>query len=187
MSYSIPSFNKILPLTTAPFLVPSLSANLPWCQECIFYCAPRKKRNTLPPEGTDINIQQHNHRKDLNPCLSLYYYGKVIVELENTQTRNLTVFMVFVIWPSSTLKFLFAFDSVNVYAIFSLRDCQQITFIMLNRFCSLSKLSPPPLSLLMNKTKLDGIPSKIKWKMHVFWYIVFQVLKLLLIKKIKWS
>ena len=37
----------------------------------------------------------------------------------------------------------------------------------------------------MNKTKLDGIPSKIMWKMHVFWYIVFQFLKLLLIKKYK--
>ena len=37
----------------------------------------------------------------------------------------------------------------------------------------------------MNKTKLDGIPSKIRWKIHVFWYIVFQVLKLLLIKKYK--
>ena len=69
--YSLPSFNKTLTLTTAPFLVPSLSANLPWCQECIFYCGPRKKRYTLPPEGTDIHIQQHNHRKDLNPCLSL--------------------------------------------------------------------------------------------------------------------
>ena len=36
--------------------------------------------------------------------------------------------------------------SVNVWAIFSLRDCQQITYIMLNRFCPLSNLpSPPPL------------------------------------------
>ena len=40
------------------------------------------------------------------------YYGKVIVELEKTQARNLTVFMVlmvFILWPSSTLKFLFVF------------------------------------------------------------------------------
>ena len=48
------------------------------------YCAPRKKSYTVLPEGTDIHIQQHNHQKDLNPCLSLYYYGKVIGELENT-------------------------------------------------------------------------------------------------------
>ena len=55
---------------------------------------------------------------------------------------------------------------------------------MLNRFCSLSKLPLPPTPtplLLTNKTKLDGIPSKIKWKIHVFWYLVFKVLKLLLI------
>ena len=77
-------------------LVPCLSVNLPWCQECIFYCACRKKRYTILPEGTDIYIQQHNRQKDLNPCLSLYCYGKVIAELENIQTRNLTVFMVFV-------------------------------------------------------------------------------------------
>ena len=36
---------------------------------------------TLLPEGTDIYIQQHNHRKDLNPCLPLYYYGKFILFL----------------------------------------------------------------------------------------------------------
>ena len=60
-------------------LVPCLSVNLPWCAECIFYSVPRKKRYNLLPEGTDIYIQPHNHRKDLSPCLSLYYYGKVIV------------------------------------------------------------------------------------------------------------
>ena len=86
-----------------------------WCQECIFYYTPRKKRYTLYSKGTDIYIyiyiQKHNHQKDLNPFLSLYYYGKVIVELEKkTQTRNFTVFMVFVVWPSSTLKILFVFD-----------------------------------------------------------------------------
>ena len=35
----------------------------------------------------------------------------------------------------------------------------------------------------MDKTKLEGIQSKIKWKIHVWWYIVFQVLKVLLIMK----
>ena len=34
----------------------------------------------------------------------------------------------------------------------------------------------------MNITNLDGIPIKIKWKIHVFWYIVFPFLKLLLIR-----
>ena len=31
------------------------------------------------------------HQKDLNLCLTLYYYAKVIAELENTQTRNTAV------------------------------------------------------------------------------------------------
>ena len=100
MPYSIPSSTKILSLTRAPFLfisVGALSVKLLCGQECIFYCAPRKKRYTLLPEGTDIHIQQQNHQKNLHLCLSQYYYGKVIVELEKTQTRNLTVFMVFVI------------------------------------------------------------------------------------------
>ena len=90
MSYSIPSSTKILTLTTAPFLLVSVGA-LSACelamvpQECIFYCVPRKKRYTLLPEGIDISIhiQQHNHKKDLTPCLSLYYYGNVIGKLEN--------------------------------------------------------------------------------------------------------
>ena len=129
-------------------LVPCLSVNLLWCQEFIFYSAPRKKRCTFLPECTDIyiHIQQRNHWKDLNPCLSLYYYDKVIVELAT-------------------------------WAVYSVRDSQQITFVILNRFCPLSKLPPTPTPLfLKNKTKLDGIPSKIKWKMHVFWYILFRVL-----------
>ena len=73
MPYSIPSSAKILTLTTAPFLfilVGALSAcEVAMVPECIFYCFPRKKRCTFLPEGTDIHIQQHNHQKDLNPCL----------------------------------------------------------------------------------------------------------------------
>ena len=42
-----------------------------------------------------------------------------------------------------------------------LRDHQQITFVMLNRFCLLSQTPHSPL-LLMNIIKLDGIPTKIK-------------------------
>ena len=83
---SIPNLIKILTLATAPFLlfqlVPCLSVNLLQCQEYTFYCAPRKKRYTLLPESTDVHIQQHNHQKDLKPCLTLYYYGNIIVELE---------------------------------------------------------------------------------------------------------
>ena len=87
MSYSIPSSTKIPTLTTAPFLfilvgVLCLSVNLLWCQVCTFYCPLRIKRCTLLPKGTDVHIKQRIHQKDLNLCLPLYYYGKVIVELE---------------------------------------------------------------------------------------------------------
>lgn len=40
------------------------------------------------------------------------------------------------------------------------RDCRQITFIMLSRFCLFSKESPPPL-LLTDTIKMDGILTKI--------------------------
>ena len=76
--------------------------------------------------------------------------------------------------------------SNNVWTIFGLGD-HQITFVTLNRFCPLSK--PPRvvnhLLFLTDKTNLDGTSSKIKWKIHVFWCIVFYVLKVLLIKEYK--
>ena len=102
MPYSIHSSTKILTLATAPFLfilvgVLCLSVNLLWCQECTFFCLIRKKRCTLLPEGIDRYIQQRINQKHLNLCLLLYCNGKVIVELEKTETRNLTVSIVLVI------------------------------------------------------------------------------------------
>ena len=49
------------------------------------------------PEGTDVHILQHIHQKELNLCLLLYYYGKVIAEIEKAQTMNSTVFMMLTI------------------------------------------------------------------------------------------
>ena len=52
----------------------------------------------LFPEGTDIHIKQHNHQKDLNLCLSLHNYGKIIVvELENNKNKEFNCIYVFVI------------------------------------------------------------------------------------------
>ena len=49
---------------------------------------------------------------------------------------------------------------------FALRDCQQLTFVTLNRFCPLSKPpTPHPLSL-MDNIKMDKIPTKTKCKIH---------------------
>ena len=101
MPYSIPSSPKILTLPTAPFLftlVGVLSVyEFTMASGVYIYCPFRKKRCALLPEGTDVHIQQHIHQKDLNFCLPLCYYGKVIVELEKTQLSNLTVFMVLII------------------------------------------------------------------------------------------
>ena len=102
--------------------------NLLWCQVFRFYCTLRKNITFYSvhvavalPEGKDVHIQQHIHQKDLNLCLTLYCYGKVIVELEKTRTRNLTVLMVIVLWPSNTLKFLFVFGfNWCLWEIFSL-------------------------------------------------------------------
>ena len=93
MPYSIPSSNKSLNLATAQFFfdlidVLCLFVNLLWCQECTFYFPLRTSRCILLPDGTDVHIQQHIHQKYLNLCLPPYYYGKVIVELEKTQTGN---------------------------------------------------------------------------------------------------
>ena len=130
---------------------------------------------TFLPEVTDVHIKQHSHQKDLNLCLSLHYYLKVIVELEKkTQTRNLTVFMVLVIWPSSTLKFLFVsinfnwfflLISINVWAIFSLRDRRQITFVRVNGFCALNKRPSfhPSVFNGQNQAGWDSRQNRIKY------------------------
>ena len=55
--------------------------------------------------------------------------ARSLLNLENTQTRNLTVVMVLVIGQSSTLKFLF---------VFGIMDKQ-----LWSRFCPLSKTIPP--------------------------------------------
>ena len=47
-----------------------------------------KKRHNILPEGTDVHIQQHIHQKDLNLFLTLYYYGKVYVELEKNTNKE---------------------------------------------------------------------------------------------------
>ena len=90
---------------------------------------------------------------------------------KKTQTRNLTVFMVLVIWPSSTLKFLFVsinfnwfflLISINVWAIFSLRNRRQITFVRVNGFCALNKPTPshPPV---LNGQNQAGWNPKQNW------------------------
>ena len=102
MSYGIPNSNKFLTLATTSFLfllvdILYLSVNLQWCQVCTFYCPLRKKRCNLLPESAGVHTEQHNHRKKFKPLSVTYYYGKVTVELDKTQTKNLTAFIMLVI------------------------------------------------------------------------------------------
>ena len=66
------------------------------------------------------------------------------------------------------------FDDIRTYFLQVLRDCWQITFVTPDGFCLLSNKNPTPLFLTDN-IKTDRILSKN-------FYIVFQVLKVLLIK-----
>ena len=70
--------------------------------------------------------------------------------------------------------------SNNVGAIFSIGDT-------LNWFCLFIKPRRVVnhLLFLTDKTKLDGTPIKIKWRIHAFWYTVFYVFKVFLIEEYK--
>ena len=60
-----------------------------------------------------------------------------------------------------------------------LRDCLQITFLMLHGLCPLNKNpAPPPPSppSKLNRQHQDGysIPNKIKWKIHALFTLYFK-------------
>ena len=79
-------------------------------------------------------------------------------------------------WRSSFL--LLSFTLLHIFIC--IRDCQQITFIMLNRFCLLSKKNPPPV---LNRQYQSGYnTNQNQIKNACPFYIVFQVLEVLLIK-----
>ena len=93
MAYGITCSTKILALAIAPFLLILVRVlceyvTLPgkilsgFFFQCKLYCPLRKMRYSYLPKGTGAHIQQHIYQKDLNFCLPLYYYAKVIVELE---------------------------------------------------------------------------------------------------------
>ena len=71
-------------------------------------------------------------------------------------------------------KLIFNFDDIRTYFLQILRDCRQITFVMLNGFFPLSKKNTP-FSYQTISRRIEYILIKIS-------YVVFQVLKILLIK-----
>ena len=72
MPYSIPSFTKILTLAAAPLLFLLVGV-----QNLFFLRAQMY-----------IHNQQNKLQKDLNPCLPLYSYGKVIVVFEKRHKQG---------------------------------------------------------------------------------------------------
>ena len=67
--------------------------------------------------------------------------------------------------------------SVNVWAIFSLRNRQQITFVMLNRFCPLSK-KPPSFPVFNRQYQAGWNTNQKQMKNTHTFCIVFHVLKI---------
>ena len=92
MPDSITCSSKILTLAIAPFLFILVGVLFEFAMVSGVYIllSLRKKRSVLLSVDTHVHIQQHIHQKDLNLCLALHYYAKVVVELKKTQTRNST-------------------------------------------------------------------------------------------------
>ena len=77
---------------------------------------------------------------------------------------------------------------VGGFYVYFLRDCRQITFVMLDRFCLLSK--PHPHSHVLNgqyhQNKMDRIPTKIKWYIHSHFTLYFKFWRHVL-RFVRWS
>ena len=89
MPYSIFSSTK----TLIYFGNSNIFVYFSWLPLCLWFCyGARSVHFTVSPgrKGTlfFLHIQLHNHQKDLNPCLLLNYYGKVIVELEKNKQQQ---------------------------------------------------------------------------------------------------
>ena len=148
-----------------------MSLNLLCCQECIFYCVPRKNKGT--PLPTHSAAQSSKRFKPLSVTILIWQGHRWIGKQHKQQKKTNCLWCLQPDQVALSNYYLFLIPN-NVWAIFSFRN-HQMTFVTRNRFCLLSK--PPGvvnhLLLLMDKTKLDGTAIKIKWKINVFWYTVF--------------
>ena len=86
-----------------------------------------------------------------------YWYSFILSKLENIASYNSILCGLTNEWFKSDLS--------NRKQYISIRDCRQITFVTLNRFCPLNKTSPltHPFSQ-RTIIKMDIIPTKIKCK-----------------------
>ena len=89
-----------------------------WCPVCEFAMVlgvyislcPQEEKVHSSSWGHKYTHSAAQSSKRFKPLPVTIVLWQVIVELEKIQIRNLSVFMVLVIWQSSTLKFLFVFD-----------------------------------------------------------------------------
>ena len=88
MPYSITCSTKILTLAIVPLLFNLVGILCEFAKVCVHFTVPSGRKDALFYLITDVHIQQHIYQKDLNLCLPLYYYAKVIVVLEKTQTHT---------------------------------------------------------------------------------------------------
>ena len=131
MPYSITCSTKILTLATAPLLFILVGVH------CEFAMVPGVYILLFPQEE-EVQFFSWRHRcahsaahSSKNLCLPLYYYGKIAVKLEKTQTKSSTVFMVLIIWPNSTLEFLFVFGfNKYLWAIFFLLSFENLVLYL---------------------------------------------------------
>ena len=80
------------------------------------------------------------------------------------------------------LKFETAFTKI-LKKSFALRDHRQITFFTFNGFCPLNKKNPTSPKPVLKGQYQDGWnTNQNQIKIHAFYYIAFQVLKVLLVK-----
>ena len=116
MPYSIPSSIKILFLATAPFLfvllgILCLSSMVP--RVYIYFTVPLQRRVALFFVRAQMCTLSSIFSK------KIWIFGCHYIKLWQghcwieKNTRNLTVFMVLVIWPSSFLKFPFVFGFIS--------------------------------------------------------------------------
>ena len=92
MLYSITCCTKILTLAIAsfPFILVGVLREC-YGARCAHFIVSSGGRCTLLLEGTHMHIQQHIHQKDLNLCLTLYCYAKLLLNWKKSPTKNSSV------------------------------------------------------------------------------------------------
>ena len=86
MPYSVTCSTKILTLVIIPLLFILVGILCEFAKVCVHFTVPSGRKDALFYLRADVHIQQHIYQKDLNLCLPLCYYAKVIVVLEKIQT-----------------------------------------------------------------------------------------------------